>query len=183
MLAFSSVNLTVDLVCVVLFLKRARLNPLGFLGKSSSRFSKGWEEEGATGNVNMCSAWTHVVADTLRSVTVLAASIVVTTHPELDSAQVDSVAALVVSGIIFVITVPLVYAAWNKYRVLLDLWHDRNHAAEPEEYEKFIKTTKTTTSAVSRRHEDRVFPTIDVADDDLFKIANTAAANANANAT
>jgi Co/Zn/Cd efflux system component len=59
-------------------------------------------------NLNMCSAYTHVFADTLRSLAIiLAAGIALTVHsvkPEV----ADASAAVVVSGLILVSLVPLV---------------------------------------------------------------------------
>lgn len=50
----------------------------------------------------------HVCADTLRSTAVLVAAAIATIFPSLDGANVDAVAAVVVSVIIFVSLVPLV---------------------------------------------------------------------------
>ena len=59
-------------------------------------------------NLNMCSAWTHVCADTLRSTAVLIAAFLAFLFPDmLSGATADSSAALVVSLIILVSLIPL----------------------------------------------------------------------------
>lgn len=59
-------------------------------------------------NLNMCSAWTHVCADTLRSIAVLVAAGVAFLFPHhLTPADADSWGTIVVSAIILVSLVPL----------------------------------------------------------------------------
>lgn len=59
-------------------------------------------------NLNMCSAWTHVFADTLRSIAVLLAGSVSFFTNVLSPTSADALAALVVSIVIFMSCVPLV---------------------------------------------------------------------------
>ncbi|KAL7579889.1 hypothetical protein ACA910_004896 [Epithemia clementina (nom. ined.)] len=58
-------------------------------------------------NLNMCSAWTHVCADTLRSSAVLLAAALATAMPSVDGLYADAAAAIVVSVIILVSLIPL----------------------------------------------------------------------------
>lgn len=59
-------------------------------------------------NLNMCSAWTHVFADTLRSVAVLVAGALSFFTNLISPTFADASAALVVSLVIFMSCVPLV---------------------------------------------------------------------------
>jgi Co/Zn/Cd efflux system component len=64
-------------------------------------------------NLNMCSAWTHVCADTLRSATVMVTAAVAYLFPDLlGAAHADSYGAIVVSVIILVSLVPFVQALY-----------------------------------------------------------------------
>jgi Co/Zn/Cd efflux system component len=58
-------------------------------------------------NLNMCSAWTHVCADTLRSTTVLVVSFIATIFPTIDASEADAVAAVIVSFVIIGSLFPL----------------------------------------------------------------------------
>lgn len=81
------------------------------------------ESQDATGvlNLNMCSAWTHVCADTLRSVAVLVAAGFAKIYPQLLSPQqADSYAAIVVSIIILISLLPLAQALiLTAYKIVL----------------------------------------------------------------
>jgi Co/Zn/Cd efflux system component len=55
----------------------------------------------------MCSAWTHVCADTLRSTTVLVVSFIATIFPTIDASEADAVAAVIVSFVIIGSLFPL----------------------------------------------------------------------------
>jgi Co/Zn/Cd efflux system component len=59
-------------------------------------------------NLNMCSAWTHVCADTLRSVAVVLAAGIATIFPSIPGETADAAAAVAVSIIIFVSLLPLI---------------------------------------------------------------------------
>eukprot|EP00522_Entomoneis_paludosa_P017935 CAMPEP_0172440120 /NCGR_PEP_ID=MMETSP1065-20121228/875_1 /TAXON_ID=265537 /ORGANISM="Amphiprora paludosa, Strain CCMP125" /LENGTH=348 /DNA_ID=CAMNT_0013188903 /DNA_START=111 /DNA_END=1157 /DNA_ORIENTATION=- len=65
------------------------------------------EAEGTLVNLNMCSAWTHVCADTLRSTAVLIAAGIATVFQSIDGGKADAIAAVVVSVIILVSIIPL----------------------------------------------------------------------------
>lgn len=83
----------------------------------------------ATGilNLNMCSAWTHVCADTLRSVAVLIAAGVSKLFPQfLTSAEADSDAAIVVSVIILVSLIPLIRGLFLTACKIYAMWFDKN---------------------------------------------------------
>ncbi|KAL7511445.1 hypothetical protein ACHAXN_009522 [Cyclotella atomus] len=72
-------------------------------------------------NLNMCSAYTHVFADTLRSTAVLLAAGISYTFNIGAPATVDAVAALAVSIIILMSLGPLlrgIFHAWSQYRRL-----------------------------------------------------------------
>lgn len=60
-------------------------------------------------NLNMCSAWTHVCADTLRSIAVLVAAGIATVFPSVNGEFADATAAVVVSFIIISSLCPLLY--------------------------------------------------------------------------
>ena len=55
----------------------------------------------------MCSAYTHVFADTLRSIAVIIASLLSILNPKVRKNVADSSAAIVVSAIIFFTLIPL----------------------------------------------------------------------------
>jgi Co/Zn/Cd efflux system component len=79
----------------------------------------------ATGtlNLNMCSAWTHVCADTLRSVAVLVASGVAFVLPQwLSPRQADAGGAVIVSIIILVSLVPLMQGLYLTACKIRDIW-------------------------------------------------------------
>lgn len=70
-------------------------------------------------NMNMCSAYTHVWADTMRSTAVLvAASISLSSDGKVKSQDADAWAAIVVSGIILASVLPLMYGLWGKVHEL-----------------------------------------------------------------
>jgi Co/Zn/Cd efflux system component len=60
-------------------------------------------------NLNMCSAYTHVFADTLRSVAVLVAAVVALLGPNVTPEVADSFGSVVVSLLILFTVVPLVH--------------------------------------------------------------------------
>lgn len=64
-------------------------------------------------NWNMCSAWTHICADTLRSVAVLIAAGISEYGSGMTAAQADSGATLVVSIVILVSLLPLVQGLYQ----------------------------------------------------------------------
>ncbi|CAJ1901775.1 unnamed protein product [Cylindrotheca closterium] len=58
-------------------------------------------------NLNMCSAWTHIMADTLRSAAVLIAAAIAVCVKSVTGSIADSVATIVVSVIILISLLPL----------------------------------------------------------------------------
>jgi len=64
-------------------------------------------------NLNMCSAWTHVLADTLRSIAVLVAGGLAFYFNIISASTADAMAALIVSFIIFFSCVPLLKGLYN----------------------------------------------------------------------
>lgn len=65
-------------------------------------------------NLNMCSAWTHIAADTLRSIAVLIAASFSALFPQLLSPMdADSLGAILVSIVILVSLLPLVQGIYN----------------------------------------------------------------------
>lgn len=59
-------------------------------------------------NLNMCSAWTHIVADTMRSTAVLIAAAIAFLFDSVASDAADASAALVVSITILISLIPLI---------------------------------------------------------------------------
>eukprot|EP00980_Cylindrotheca_fusiformis_P030129 scaffold24435_cov264-Cylindrotheca_fusiformis.AAC.1 len=70
-------------------------------------------EEKTSVNLNMCSAWTHVMADTLRSIAVLIAASISFFVESVSGATADSMATLVVSVIILVSLLPLLHGLYE----------------------------------------------------------------------
>jgi Co/Zn/Cd efflux system component len=69
---------------------------------------------GVIGNLNMCSAWTHVCADTLRSIAVLLAAGLATLFPDqVSPLAADSNGTIVVSLVILVSLGPLLHALYR----------------------------------------------------------------------
>eukprot|EP00588_Corethron_pennatum_P021458 CAMPEP_0194317212 /NCGR_PEP_ID=MMETSP0171-20130528/13956_1 /TAXON_ID=218684 /ORGANISM="Corethron pennatum, Strain L29A3" /LENGTH=305 /DNA_ID=CAMNT_0039073717 /DNA_START=150 /DNA_END=1067 /DNA_ORIENTATION=+ len=147
MLLFSVANLVLDFINVFFFARAGYL--FGFMGNgpsSSSRenpFSSPLIDSGgsggeditrenelgdgvtsssmhAKGNLNMCSAYTHLFADTLRSAAVILAALLVLFY-NVDGTQADAVAALVVSLVIVLSLVPLFKGLFNTSRELMNL--------------------------------------------------------------
>lgn len=137
MLLFSGANLLLDIVNVTCFARANSTFGLDVVQKENLTISEGIREarlgkehgDVATENtrlvsdreepsledgrrqpleLNMCSAWTHVCADTLRSAAVLIAATFAYTLEPIPPATADSVAAIAVSVIIFVSLFPLI---------------------------------------------------------------------------
>ncbi|GAX14850.1 hypothetical protein FisN_29Lh058 [Fistulifera solaris] len=131
MLSFSGANLLLDIVNVTCFAQANSIYGLDIIKPSQRKktVEMGYPEETVNEsssllhsdkrvvydenedielvNLNMCSAWTHVCADTLRSAAVLIAAIIATLVSSVDGAVADSIAAIVVSLIIFISVLPL----------------------------------------------------------------------------
>lgn len=91
----------------------------------------------ATGtmNLNMCSAWTHVCADTYRSIAVLMASGVAFLFPTVCTPlQADSGGAIVVSIIILISLVPLIQALYLTACKIRDIWIAESDGAHHHHY-------------------------------------------------
>ncbi|CAB9513063.1 expressed unknown protein [Seminavis robusta] len=65
------------------------------------------EDQDHTANLNMCSAYTHVFADTLRSIAVLVASSISELVEWVTPEEADAAAAVVVSALIILSLIPL----------------------------------------------------------------------------
>mmetsp|Transcript_23574 Transcript_23574/g.28991 ORF Transcript_23574/g.28991 Transcript_23574/m.28991 type:complete len:365 (-) Transcript_23574:220-1314(-) len=76
-------------------------------------------------NLNMCSAYTHVMADTLRSVTVLITAAVAYIFKGLDASIADAVAAMIVSIIIAISLGPLIVGLLETLREIQILYQQR----------------------------------------------------------
>eukprot|EP00429_Kryptoperidinium_foliaceum_P018536 CAMPEP_0176033104 /NCGR_PEP_ID=MMETSP0120_2-20121206/16347_1 /TAXON_ID=160619 /ORGANISM="Kryptoperidinium foliaceum, Strain CCMP 1326" /LENGTH=334 /DNA_ID=CAMNT_0017366427 /DNA_START=167 /DNA_END=1172 /DNA_ORIENTATION=+ len=76
------------------------------------------DEEHESSNLNMCSAYTHVFADTLRSLAVILASILADFVPVITAEEADASAAVVVSVLILASLLPLVKGMIHTLREL-----------------------------------------------------------------
>lgn len=65
------------------------------------------EDDDKHANLNMCSAYTHVFADTLRSIAVIVAVITAEVFPLVTPEEADAAAAVVVSAVIVLSLLPL----------------------------------------------------------------------------
>lgn len=65
------------------------------------------QEKDKKSNLNMCSAYTHVFADTLRSISVLIAALLAESIDYISPEEADATAAVLVSIIIFLSLIPL----------------------------------------------------------------------------
>ncbi|GBG34834.1 Hypothetical Protein FCC1311_110562 [Hondaea fermentalgiana] len=127
MLIFSSVNLGIDALSVFCFVRIK-----GFLGfETVDRGGGGGGDDEKTkggkaeqSNTNMCSAYTHVLADTMRSVAVIVAAVVSMSVSGVDGGLADAWAAVVVAAIIFATLIPLLRGIIQKYN---QLQHDGEH--------------------------------------------------------
>lgn len=85
------------------------------------------EEEGA--NLNMCSAYTHVFADTLRSLAVILAAVVALLSKSVTSEEADAAAAIAVSVLIILSLIPLFRGLQSSIMEVYNI-----HAEEMDEY-------------------------------------------------
>jgi Co/Zn/Cd efflux system component len=86
-------------------------------------------------NLNMCSAWTHICADTLRSIAVLAAAGFAYLFPHLMTpAQADSEATVVVSVIILISLLPLIQGLYLTAVKIVDIWRGRDSFVHHHNY-------------------------------------------------
>jgi Co/Zn/Cd efflux system component len=83
------------------------------------------DEEHQGMNLNMCSAWTHICADTLRSIAVLIAAGFASLFPSLLSPMAaDSWGSVVVSVIILVSLIPLIQGLFLTAVKIQAIWKD-----------------------------------------------------------
>jgi len=93
-------------------------------------------------NLNMCSAYTHVFADTLRSLAVIFASLLAKFTDSVTSEVADSVAAVVVSILIVLSLVPLFGGMLQTFRALNQVNNQlevewKSHLTQSEEDEDY----------------------------------------------
>ena len=72
-------------------------------------------------NLNMCSAYTHVFADTCRSIAVMIAAIIASVRDDVSSEDADAIAAIVVSILILLSLGPLIRGmiyTWTELQIL-----------------------------------------------------------------
>ncbi|KAI2493691.1 Cation efflux family [Fragilaria crotonensis] len=102
-------------------------------GRQSLRRDERDEEEKHGGdneaNLNMCSAYTHVFVDTLRSLAVIIAATVAHLAHEVTSEEADATAAIVVSALILFSLFPLLSGLVSTCRELRSI-----HADERDEH-------------------------------------------------
>lgn len=72
-------------------------------------------------NLNMCSAYTHVFADTIRSFAVILASLLAKFTTAVTSEVADAAAAVVVSILIFLSLFPLIGGMIQTFKSLIDI--------------------------------------------------------------
>merc|ERR1712176_545232 len=87
------------------------------------------DDEANRPNVNMCSAYTHVFADTLRSFAVIFAASFAAVSNEITAEQADASAAVVVCIVIFVSLLPLLKGLWLSYGELRRIRKDEKTEA------------------------------------------------------
>mmetsp|Transcript_24173 Transcript_24173/g.37906 ORF Transcript_24173/g.37906 Transcript_24173/m.37906 type:complete len:359 (-) Transcript_24173:67-1143(-) len=140
MVAFSSVNLVVDLFNVTCFARAKHLMGYNTTEQSDTEQEYGEvsDDELSAGlnddciesgtdpeetdegkvNLNMCSAYTHVFADTIRSITVIVASLIAEVSERVTPEEADAAAAVIVSAIILLSLVPLFSGLIRTWREL-----------------------------------------------------------------
>jgi Co/Zn/Cd efflux system component len=82
------------------------------------------------GNLNMCSAFTHVFADTLRSIAVIIAAVTSMIFPKVTPAVADSTAALVVSFLIIMSLIPLMRGLLRSIAALRAMYAEERSEAK-----------------------------------------------------
>jgi Co/Zn/Cd efflux system component len=124
MLVFSGVNLVIDVVAIVFFnrvqqlqaaVRRAAVDDAAAPLLPTDRDTD--TPGGDASNVNMCSALTHVLADTLRSVSVLVAALA-SRAGKVDADVADAWAGLSVSLIVVISLLPLLRGIGHNAAVL-----------------------------------------------------------------
>jgi Co/Zn/Cd efflux system component len=143
MMTFSTANLLLDVFNVTCFARAKHLMGYNTTEKSDNQQQYGEvtdddlfsglnddNDESGTGtdpeeveedervNLNMCSAYTHVFADTLRSIAVIIASIIAEVSKVVTPEVADATAAVIVSAIILLSLVPLFSGLIRTWREL-----------------------------------------------------------------
>jgi Co/Zn/Cd efflux system component len=143
MMTFSTANLLLDVFNVTCFARAKHLMGYNTTEKSDNQQQYGEvtdddlfsglnddNDESGTGtdpeeveedervNLNMCSAYTHVFADTLRSIAVIIASIIAEVSEVVTPEVADATAAVIVSAIILLSLVPLFSGLIRTWREL-----------------------------------------------------------------
>ena len=143
MVAFASLNLLVDLFNVTCFARAKHLMGYNTSEQSDTEQQYGEviddddihsgsnsddivesgtepeeSEEDTRVNLNMCSAYTHVFADTIRSLTVIVASVTAEVSKQVTPEEADAAAAVVVSAVILLSLVPLFSGLFRTWREL-----------------------------------------------------------------
>lgn len=109
MMVFATINLILDVLNIMCFHRANRV--FGFPTRET--------DEGDVANTNMCSAYTHVIADTFRSLAVLFAAMI-SSNSDVNADIADGWAAIAVSFIIAATTIPLFAGLVEKYRMVRD---------------------------------------------------------------
>lgn len=92
------------------------------------------EKEEERPNLNMCSAYTHVLADTLRSFAVIIAALTAVFTPGVTPEQADATAAIVVSVLIALSLLPL-------FKGLINSIHELRGILREERVEALLATS------------------------------------------
>ena len=117
MLEFSMANLVIDVVACVVFLSRITRERMEQAGRRVGIAEHvQMEQEFEDSGLNMCSAFVHLLADTLRTITVLTSSIVVEEIAEVSSFKADAVSSLVVSTIILAASLFLTFETIQQFK-------------------------------------------------------------------
>jgi Co/Zn/Cd efflux system component len=97
---------------------RKGLAPVIALTDSFASSSDDDDDERSEANLNMCSAYTHVFADTLRSIAVIIAVMFAKFVGGVTPEEADATAAIVVSGLILLSLLPLFHGLVRTYSEL-----------------------------------------------------------------
>jgi len=96
--------------------------------EEAEQYIADYEQRKGKANLNMCSAYTHVFADTIRSISVLVAAILGATVHSITPEIADAVASIVVSAVILFALLPLLVGMGRSYLELMSI--KREEASE-----------------------------------------------------
>lgn len=116
MLIFSCVGLAMDFISVFSFTFIQGF--MGFELKDKHGDNQGIE---VASNTNMCSAYSHVLADTGRSIAAIVAAVVAMTCPNVNAGLSDAWGSVVITIIIFLSLIPLAVGLVQKVQQLYAL--------------------------------------------------------------